>query len=83
MYHQHYFLPPLSCFHAHLFALSHINMKIFCTNSVYDSNSCSTSCGKQSLWWGMNVLITGKLIFFLLFFFECYHFVYIVAMPIW
>ena len=24
MYHQLYFLPPLSCFHAHLLALSHI-----------------------------------------------------------
>ena len=27
MYHQLYFLPPLSCFHAHLLALSHINIK--------------------------------------------------------
>ena len=26
MYHQLYFLPPLSCFHAHLLALSHIYM---------------------------------------------------------
>ena len=25
MYHQLYFLPPLSCFHAHLLALSHIS----------------------------------------------------------
>ena len=72
MYHQPYFLTPLSCFHAHLLALSHINMKIFCTNSVYDSNSWSTSCGKQGLWWGKNVLITGKLIFFSFFFLYIY-----------
>ena len=26
MYHQLYFLPPLSCFHAHLLALSHIHV---------------------------------------------------------
>ena len=26
MYHQLYFLPPLSCFHAHLLALSHIQI---------------------------------------------------------
>ena len=29
MYHQLYFLPPLSCFHAHLLALSHIYIYIY------------------------------------------------------
>ena len=28
MYHQLYFLPPLSCFHAHLLALNHIYIYI-------------------------------------------------------
>ena len=40
MYHQLYFLPPLSCFHAHLLALSQIYICIsltwhFCLKSLY------------------------------------------------
>ena len=31
MYHQLYFLPPLSCFHAHLLALSHLWDMVVCT----------------------------------------------------
>ena len=34
MYHQLYFLPPLSCFHAHLLALSHVYIYIYILGKV-------------------------------------------------
>ena len=53
MYHQLYFLPPLSCFHAHLLALSHIHSKspgrllpvLSCVYSaLYSQNACVCGC---------------------------------------